>query len=556
MRTETEATRWGWRADRHRHRRVRRSGPGRCGRRAAIAAEGQGPYRAEDGSDAALTCPAPVPAPDASEDSSPFVEGLHALLSGGDRAPSTRELTDGVGMLLDLLAGQVVEPPAAHVGSGPSGGNGRAVEGSRPTPQVVPEAEVLDAAVALERLERRARGERLRRVGALDARRTWRRYGAGSTAGMLARCSLATYGQLRGDVADAQALQTLPTAAARVRAGDVDPRHLRSVAEMLRQLEADPELADDPAALAEDHADLDALVAAEAPGSSVAALRRQLTDWQARRGRPSENERRRRAHEHRWLSLSGPSGPLELSRLSGELDPVTAAQLRTYLDVFGGRQGAEDERTPGQRHLDALAEAARDRLDGGATDGGGGPPSDLAATRSRGRGHAHMILITSPEALDGVDEALASELVGHGPVGSATARELACNAEVTEIGWKADGTLNVGRRRRTPTQRLRAAVIARDRRCVGCGAPATRCEIHHVVWWRHRGPTDLENLTLLCVACHHLVHQDDWSVVADGHGFRLAAPPEHPIVAARARGGAAVAGGAGRAGPGGAGRRR
>ena len=554
MRTETEATRWGWRADRHRHRRVRRSGPGRCGRRAAIAAEGQGPYRAEDGSDAALTCPAPVPAPDASEDSSPFVEGLHALLSGGDRAPSTRELTDGVGMLLDLLAGQVVEPPAAHVGSGPSGGNGRAVEGSRPTPQVVPEAEVLDAAVALERLERRARGERLRRVGALDARRTWRRYGAGSTAGMLARCSLATYGQLRGDVADAQALQTLPTAAARVRAGDVDPRHLRSVAEVLRQLEADPELADDPAALAEDHADLDALVAAEAPGSSVAALRRQLTDWQARRGRPSENERKRRAHEHRWLSLSAPSGPLELSRLSGELDPVTAAQLRTYLDGFGGRESADDERTQGQRHLDALAEAVRRRLDGAAGGVGDGPSSDLSA--ARGRGHAHMILITSPEALDGVEGALASELVGHGPVGSATARELACNADVTEIGWRADGMLNVGRRRRTPTRRLRAAVIARDRRCVGCGAPATRSEIHHVRWWRHGGPTDLENLTLLCVACHQLVHQDGWRVVAHGHGFRLEAPPDHPVAAARARGGAEAAVGQAHPGAGATGERR
>ncbi|MFO8076059.1 MAG: DUF222 domain-containing protein [Actinomycetota bacterium] len=478
--------------------------------------------------------------------------------------PSTRELTDGIAVLLDRLAAEVVEPAADDVAASrsaagrddrPAGQDGGAMAAGRAAPQITPEAEVLDAAVALERLERRARGERLRRVGALDARKTWRRHGAGSTAGMLARCSLATYGQLRGDVADAQALRTLPATAAGVRAGDVDPRHLRSVVETLRQLEADPALADDPAARAEDHADLDALVAAEAPGSSVAALRRQLTDWQGRRGRPGEQERKRRAHEHRWLSLSQPSGPLELSRLSGELDPVTAAQLRTYLDVFGGRDSADDERTPGQRHLDALARAVRRRLDGDAAAVGDGPSSDLAATRGRGRGHAHMILITSPEALDGADAALDSELVGHGPVGSATARELACNAEVTEIRWKADDTLNVGRRRRTPTQRLRSAVIARDRRCVGCGAPATRCELHHVRWWRHGGPTDLENLTLLCVACHHLVHEDGWRVVAHGDGFGLTAPPDHPVAAARARGGVEAAGGTGRGGPGGRRRR-
>jgi hypothetical protein len=39
---------------------------------------------------------------------------------------------------------------------------------------------------------------------------------------------------------------------------------------------------------------------------------------------------------------------------------------------------------------------------------------------------------------------------------------------------------------------------------------------HHIAWWdRDRGPTDLENLCLLCSRCHHLVHGGGW--VIGGH---------------------------------------
>jgi predicted restriction endonuclease len=36
--------------------------------------------------------------------------------------------------------------------------------------------------------------------------------------------------------------------------------------------------------------------------------------------------------------------------------------------------------------------------------------------------------------------------------------------------------------------------------------------LHHVVWWRHGGRTDLDNLLPVCVTHHQHVHNDSWLV--------------------------------------------
>ena len=36
------------------------------------------------------------------------------------------------------------------------------------------------------------------------------------------------------------------------------------------------------------------------------------------------------------------------------------------------------------------------------------------------------------------------------------------------------------------------------------------CHLHHVIWWRHGGTTDLANLAPLCNRHHHAVHDDGW----------------------------------------------
>jgi hypothetical protein len=44
---------------------------------------------------------------------------------------------------------------------------------------------------------------------------------------------------------------------------------------------------------------------------------------------------------------------------------------------------------------------------------------------------------------------------------------------------------------------------------VGCGAPPGWTDAHHVIHWADGGPTDLDNLALLCRSCHTGVHHRD-----------------------------------------------
>jgi predicted restriction endonuclease len=36
--------------------------------------------------------------------------------------------------------------------------------------------------------------------------------------------------------------------------------------------------------------------------------------------------------------------------------------------------------------------------------------------------------------------------------------------------------------------------------------------LHHVIWWRHEGRTDLDNLLPVCVRHHHKIHDADWHI--------------------------------------------
>jgi hypothetical protein len=40
----------------------------------------------------------------------------------------------------------------------------------------------------------------------------------------------------------------------------------------------------------------------------------------------------------------------------------------------------------------------------------------------------------------------------------------------------------------------------------------TRTKLHHVIWWRNGGRTDLENLLPVCEIHHQKIHIDGWLV--------------------------------------------
>lgn len=78
----------------------------------------------------------------------------------------------------------------------------------------------------------------------------------------------------------------------------------------------------------------------------------------------------------------------------------------------------------------------------------------------------------------------------------------------------APGSLDQGRSSRVANRAQRRALRAMYSTCgiPGCSVGFDRCHIHHVVWWRHGGRTDLINLIPLCTRHHTKIHHDDWTI--------------------------------------------
>ncbi|OZF61177.1 HNH endonuclease [Rhodococcoides fascians] len=102
-----------------------------------------------------------------------------------------------------------------------------------------------------------------------------------------------------------------------------------------------------------------------------------------------------------------------------------------------------------------------------------------------------------------------------GPLSRNTSRQLACDCLLTAIVMDENGNpLNLARTARTVTAKQKRALTARDHGCAfpGCGKPAAWTEGHHIWHWADGGPTDMDNLVLLCGFHHRLVHHSDWEV--------------------------------------------
>jgi len=95
--------------------------------------------------------------------------------------------------------------------------------------------------------------------------------------------------------------------------------------------------------------------------------------------------------------------------------------------------------------------------------------------------------------------------------------------------YKLFGTFDpvAGARIETASVAQRVALAIRDRGCVVCGAANSYCQAHHVIHWEDGGPTDIDNLCLLCSHCHHkLIHELGADLTRQPDGtYRLEHPP-------------------------------
>jgi hypothetical protein len=126
---------------------------------------------------------------------------------------------------------------------------------------------------------------------------------------------------------------------------------------------------------------------------------------------------------------------------------------------------------------------------------------------------ATVVVHVDHEVLVGKDGA--AELEGGVALDPAVARRLCCDARIKVMAHGRDGAgFGVGRTSRTVPPWLYREIRRRDR---GCRFPGCHRTIgvaaHHLDWWvRDEGPTDDDNLALLCRAHHRLVHEGRWGI--------------------------------------------
>lgn len=221
--------------------------------------------------------------------------------------------------------------------------------------------------------------------------------------------------------------------------------------------------------------------------------------------------------------------------------PRTAATSDAWASVGARAETCAlgDDRSRGQRMLDALVAACQAALRTATLPEVGGLPPQLLVTlsledlrggpaasatssapgsvhRARGGGSAHSGSSLSGSPLSGSSRLAGSGRLPHaGPVPVRLLRRLACDADVIPIVLGTDGhVLDVGRTRRLVPPPLRRALVARDGGCLfpGCAVPVTWTEGHHVLEWARGGDTSESNTVLLCPFHHHAVHSGRWVV--------------------------------------------
>lgn len=182
--------------------------------------------------------------------------------------------------------------------------------------------------------------------------------------------------------------------------------------------------------------------------------------------------------------------------LSGVLDPVGGAAVRTALEALARPLGKDDHRTREQRLADAAVE--------------------LATKGTK----VQMQVTSSIETLLALVGAPGAEHEFSLPISSKTVERWACDCSLSRVLLQDSVVIDVGRSERTIKGLRRRALIARDQHCQwpGCERPASWCDVHHIHHWLHGGGGEIQNQLLLCGRHHWLIHEGGWQLVKTDEG--------------------------------------
>ena len=196
------------------------------------------------------------------------------------------------------------------------------------------------------------------------------------------------------------------------------------------------------------------------------------------------------------VSQNGNGGHASLA--SGEVSPAESARLSLTSggDDSSGTIGGDDSRRT---------------IGGGKCGCVGRPSADITIVQ-------HL-------SADGTDAF--AEIAGGGVIPPSVLEEYFCNARIKGVVFSHEGLpLWHSHAKRLATKAQMSALRALYGACAGCGADMWVCQAHHIRPVSQGGPTNIDNMMLLCWACHQKVHHHGWRVVLDGRGLYTIAPPE------------------------------
>ena len=366
--------------------------------------------------------------------------------------------------------------------------------------------------------------------------------------GVLAQAAGVSRQQAVGQVQTARSLQSMPSVRDAVEAGEISVANAKTLVRAsgrtsAAQVDADAELLEKAAVL------------------SVEAFVREAGRWAVKRQDDGgEGEYRRQRARRRLSFWDGDDG---MVHLRGELDPVTGAKVRKRFIQESERLRRADLHSPGgerrslsQRMADSLdtltsqgsiyskAENARGnvvsdanredagggRSDAGDTNRGGVNRGNEAGVRGGGKcgcGRRPSADVTIVQHLSADGTEAFAEVAGGGVIPPSVLEEYFCDARIKGVVFSGEGVpLWHGHAKRLVTKAQMNALRARYGACGGCGVDMWICQGHHIEPVSEGGATNIDNMMLVCWACHQKVHHHGWRVVPDGRGLYTIAPPE------------------------------
>src|SRR5256885_11928374 len=300
---------------------------------------------------------------------------------------------------------------------------------------------------------------------------------------------------------------SLPVTAAALQRGDLGSDHVKVIQKTLKGLEHL-----NPAKLALAEAYLVAQALDDAPHilSRHAGRVREMVDPDG----PPPDDRDRVMPERMLQRQIRSDGRMHYK---GYLDPESSALFEAMLKPFEKPDPEiADDRGYAERAGDAFADVLRMAASAPDLPTKNGLRTEVAFTISLDA----LTTMADDTVLPGQSDYLTAR----------EARRIACDAHALPAVMNGNSKpLDVAVPQYVVPAHIRRGLVLRDRGCSfpSCNRPASTTDAHHIKSHLKGGPTQLENLVLLCPGHHRLIHRSEWTVRLDNNGTAWFTPPPY-----------------------------